>query len=164
MAIPKTRSELLDQLKTSFQKLTAELDGAGEGVASLTAVDSWTVKDLLAVRAWWTERVGDWIVAGRQGESLVTPEAGYKWNETPRLNDDIVSGAAKESYQKVRRRLEAGFERILSLIDQLNDAELLEVGVYEWADKWPVSRWISINTVRQYTTARTKIRAALRSR
>ncbi len=43
-----------------------------------------------------------------------------------------------------------------------DDAALLEVGVFPWARKWPIARWISINTARQYQTARTAIRRALR--
>jgi hypothetical protein len=52
---------------------------------------------------------------------------------------------------------------VLEAIATLPDAELLEVGVFEWAGKkWPVSRWISVNTATQYTSARKFIRRALR--
>jgi hypothetical protein len=51
---------------------------------------------------------------------------------------------------------------VLSTIDSLSDPELLEAGAFEWAGKWPLARWISINTARQYDTARTFIRRALR--
>jgi len=48
------------------------------------------------------------------------------------------------------------------MIDALDDNELLEPRVFEWAGSYPIARWISINTVRQYTTARTFIRRAVR--
>ena len=32
----------------------------------------------------------------------------------------------------------------MDLIDALDDRELLEVGVFDWAGKWPISRWISL--------------------
>jgi hypothetical protein len=51
---------------------------------------------------------------------------------------------------------------VLATIDGLDDTQLLEVGVFEWAGRYPISRWISLNTARQYTTARTFIRRALR--
>lgn len=162
MAIPKTRAELTDLTRSTFDKLQAELEAAGPRVGSLSCVDDWTVKDLLAVRAWWTENVIDWIETGRRGETPITPAEGYRWNETPRLNADVVKAARRESYRSVRARLELGFERVMRTIDALDDTELLGVGVYSWAGKYPISRWISINTARQYTTARTFIRRALR--
>jgi hypothetical protein len=105
-----------------------------------------------------------WIEAGQRGESPTTPAPGYRWNETPRLNADIVRAAQKASYLIIRARLERGFERALATIDALGDSELLQVGTFRWAGKWPISRWISINTAHQYTTARTFIRQALRGR
>lgn len=131
---------------------------------SLACVDDWTVKDLLAVRVWWTENVIDWIEAGQRGEVPLTPAEGYRWKETPRLNADIVKKSRRESYRSLRKRLERGYERVMRTIDKLDDRELLGVGVYEWAGRYPLSRWLSINTARQYTTARTYVRRALRER
>lgn len=131
---------------------------------SLACVDDWTVKDLLAVRVWWTENVIDWIEAGQRGEVPLTPAEGYRWKETPRLNADIVRKSRRESYRSLRKRLERGYERVMRTIDKLDDRELLGVGVYEWAGRYPLSRWLSINTARQYTTARTYVRRALRER
>jgi len=162
MPIPKTRDELTELVTTSFAKLRTELDNGGPALAELPCVDNWTVKDLLAVRAWWTHSVVDWIEAGRRGETPTTPAKGYSWKETPRLNADLVQAARHKSYQTIRARLERGVARVLSMIEALDDTELLEVGGFDWAGKWPISRWISINTARQYATARTFIRRALR--
>jgi hypothetical protein len=162
MPIPKTRAELVDLTRTSFEQLSAELDAAAEDLGGLHCVDDWTVKDLLAVRTWWTEHVIGWVEAGRRGENPVTPAEDYKWNETPRLNADIVIAARGESYASIRSRLEKGYAGVMQTIDSLNDRQLLEAGTFEWAGKYPISRWISINTARQYTTARTFIRRALR--
>jgi len=162
MPIPKTRSELTELVTTSFAKLRSELDDGGPALAELPCVNDWSVKDLLAVRAWWTERVVDWIEAGRRGEIPTTPAEGYGWKETPRLNAEVVQAVRNKSYRTTRARLERGVARVLTTIDGLDDDELLEVGVFDWAGKWPISRWISLNTARQYTTARTFIRQALR--
>ncbi len=162
MPIPKTRTELTGLTRSTFDKLRAELEAAGAGVGSLPCVDDWSVKDLLAVRVWWSENVVDWIEAGRRGETPITPAEGYRWNETPRLNADVVKAARRESYRSVLARLERAFERVMRTIDALDDRELLEVGVFAWAGKYPLARWISINTARRYTTARTLIRRALK--
>jgi hypothetical protein len=162
MPIPKTRSELIDLLTTSYARLREELEAAGPRAGGLPCIGEWSVKDLLAVRAWWTESVVEWIETGRRGKTPTTPAPGYAWKETPRLNSDLVRKARKQSYRKIRERLELGYARVRAIIDALDDRELLDVGAFEWAGKWPISRWISLNTVRQYTTARTFIRRALR--
>ncbi|HSR51248.1 MAG TPA: ClbS/DfsB family four-helix bundle protein, partial [Acidobacteriota bacterium] len=154
MPIPTTRQELIDLTRSAFEKLRKELDAAGPGAGEVPCVENWSVKDLLAVRAWWTKSVIDWIEEGQRGETPVLPAQGYRWNETPRLNNDLVSEARDESYDSVRGRLEEGYQRVMRMIDSLDDRELLEPGVFEWAGKYPISRWISINTARQYTTAR----------
>ncbi|MDH3290229.1 MAG: ClbS/DfsB family four-helix bundle protein [Gemmatimonadota bacterium] len=161
MPIPTTRAELVDMVSTSYTKLEKELKTLEADQAALPCVDAWTIKDLLAVRAWWTERVVDWIEAGPTA-SLELPAAGYRWSETPRLNAAIVKEHAAESYESLRERLTRGVERVLATIDALDDRALLEIGVFGWAGKWPIARWISINTARQYTTARTYVRRAVR--
>lgn len=163
MPIPRTRDKLTDQLRTSYSKLHAELEAAGPDIAELNCVDDWSVKDLLAVRAWWTEHVIDWVEAGRRGERPTTPAEGYRWNETPRLNADIVKKNRRRSYGAVCKQLAQGYQRVMGTIDSLDDKELLEARVFPWAGRYPVSRWISINTTRQYTTARTYIRRAVRN-
>ena len=162
MPIPKTRAELNDQVRSTFEKLSVELEAAGPQAGLLPCVDDWSVKDLLAVRVWWTESVVDWIEAGRRGESPITPAEGYRWSETPRLNADVVKAAGRESYRSIRARLERGFARVIRTIDSLDDRELLEVGTFVWAGKYPISRWISLNTARQYTTARIFVRRSVR--
>lgn len=164
MPIPKSRHELVTSVESSFQKLLDELAIAGVRAGRLPCVDDWTIKDLLAVRDWWTEHVIDWIEAGRRGETPTTPAEGYRWKETPRLNNDIVKRSRRKSYRAVRAALELGYARVLPTIDALDDQQLLEVGVFEWAGSYPISRWISLNTTRQYTTARTLIRRALRAK
>ncbi len=164
MPIPQTRADLVESVRSTWQKLDDELEAAGPGAGKLHCVDDWRVKDLLAVRAWWTEHVIDWIDAGRRGATPVTPAEGYRWSETPRLNADIVRKHRRESYRSIRERLRQGYERVEQTIDALDDHELLDVGVYAWAGKYPLARWISINTARQYTTARTFVRRALKQK
>ncbi len=101
MPIPKTRAELVAQLDTSYGKLRSEIEQGGPRLGSMHCIDDWTVKELLAVRTWWTEKVVAWVVEWRKGGSPVTPAPGYRWKETPRLNNDIAKRARRESYASV---------------------------------------------------------------
>ena len=160
MPIPKTRAQLLDQITSEFDKLNDELQNIDATSAELICVDNWRIKDLLAVRLWWTRSVLNWVDQGRKGKPSDIPAKGYRWSETPRLNNDIVSKARARQYNLLVRDLRRQYRRLLSTIDTLSDRELLQVGVYEWAGNYPVSRWLSINTARQYHTARRFVRQA----
>jgi len=162
MAIPKTRDELLDQVESESAKLSKQLDEGGSAIEDLVCADEWTVKDLLAIRVWWSEAVVGWVRAGRMGRAPELPAPGFKWSDTPDLNAGLVAAARGEAYDSVRRRLLRAVKSVRETIDSLDDEELLEVGRFEWAGKWPVARWISINSARQYRTARDAIRRATR--
>ncbi len=69
MPIPKTRKELMELVCTTFAKLEVELESS-ENLAMFPCIDDWKVKDLLAVRAWWTEKVVEWIQIGQNGDRL----------------------------------------------------------------------------------------------
>ncbi len=162
MPIPTTRAELTDLVTSSWDKLAADLERVDGEVAEMVCVDDWTVREMLSVRVWWTESVLDWIDAGKRGERPVTPAPGYAWKETPRLNADIIGRSRDLSFGTLVQRLTAGAERTLATIASLDDHELLGRRHFEWAGNYPIARWISINTARQYTTARTYVRRVLR--
>jgi len=92
----------------------------------------------------------------------MTLAKGYRWGETPRLNADIVNNSRNRSFKSIRSDLRRQYTRLLATIDELNDCELLETGTYEWAGRYPISRWLSINTARQYQTARKYVRRVKR--
>ena len=130
MPIPTTRAELTELVETSFSKLRAAIEEGGDELGSVRCIANWSVHDLLAVRLWWTESVVQWIAAGRRGETPAIPAPGYGWKDTPRLNDDVVATARGTSYRAIRTRLTRGVQRVLATIDDLDDTELLEVGVF----------------------------------
>ena len=162
MPIPTTRAELTDMVTSTWNKLAVDLERVDAEVAEAVCVDEWTVREMLSVRVWWTESVLDWVDAGKRGERPVTPAPGYEWRETPRLNADIVEKSRALTFETLVQRLTAGAERVRTTIESLDDRELLDRRHFEWAGSYPIARWISINTARQYTTARTYVRRALR--
>jgi len=101
MPTPATRNELVDQVEASFQKLDAELQDVDAELANEICVDDWSIKDLLAVRLWWTRNVLNWIDKGKHGEVPVTPAKGYRWNETPRLNAFIVEKSRGRRFKSI---------------------------------------------------------------
>lgn len=135
---------------------------------NLSDKQSLKLKDLLtynlkSVRAWWTNAVVKWMRAGKKGKIPETPAKGYGWKDTPSLNNEIAKKSKNESYETVRKRLKKEYTALLKTIDSLDDHELMDQGVFDWAgEKWPVSRWLSVNTARQYATARKFVKKAVK--
>ncbi len=163
MAIATNRQDLVEGLTIAFGKLDSELDGAGTGIANLVCVDGLTVKDLLAVRLWWTNAVLGWVAAREILVAEELPTTEFRWSDTPRLNQQVAKQARTVSYQQTRKRLKVAFQQSLTAIDGLTDQELLTPKLYEWSGNWPLARWVAINTTRQYTTARAHIRKTIKN-
>lgn len=75
----------------------------------------------------------------------------------PNSRADLV-GQMSDAFSRLRADLIRAGPSIGSLacVDDWTVKDIL------WAGKWPISRWVSINTTRQYVTARTYIRRAIR--
>lgn len=151
----------------NYAKLEGALEVDADGMSAaelgaLVCVDDWTVRDLCAVRLWWATSVVQWIAAGRAGGELDLPAPGYSWRETPALNQSIVARAASSRLDSVLLKLAKAHRDVLDVIDSLDDTELLQPGRFEWAGRYPLARWISMNTARQYKTAATAIHRARR--
>ena len=160
--IPKGRDDLVRLIETHFSKLQAELEKVDERDAQRMCDEDFSIKDILAVRLWWTRAVMRWVQTGRIGEVPVLPASGYNWRETPALNKKTAADASKQSYKKICNALTDEQTALLKLIDSLSEEELTRTGVFEWAGKWPVMRWISIGTSSQYDSARKLIRKAMK--
>ena len=58
----------------------------------------------------------------------------------------------------------AFFANALAWIDELSDEELFVPQQRRWSgDKWPLVKWIQVNTIAPYNSARTKVRRWKRS-
>ncbi len=164
MPIPRTRADFIAEVESAFGKLDAELTAEIGDIpcVEIEGGNSWTVKDLLVVRSWWTRAVTGWIAAGREDAEveLALPAPGFKWSETPALNQTLVDQARDTDFVKAHRELTHAYTAMRECVELLSDRELEQVGVFRWAANYPLVRWLSINTTRQYTTARTYVRKA----
>jgi len=118
--------------------------------------DGWTIRDLLAHLTEWEQMFLGWHRAGHDGRQPVMPAPGFKWNETPRLNQAIWSKHRSKSARKVIDEFEASYREMFSLIQQLSEEELLTPGHFAWTGKYPLTTYLAPNTCSHYRFA-TKI-------
>ncbi|MCM3871981.1 MAG: ClbS/DfsB family four-helix bundle protein [Pyrinomonadaceae bacterium] len=94
--------------------------------------DAWTIRDLLAHLREWEQMCLGWYRVGRDGGQPILPARGFKWNETPRLNQAIWAKHRLESARKVIDDFDISYQEIIFLIKQLSQEELLNPGYFAW--------------------------------
>lgn len=115
--------------------------------------DGWTVCDLVAHLAEWQRLFLTWYEDGLRGATPVMPAPGYKWSETPALNRAIWQKHRSRSPAAVMKDFEAGYERILKLVEALPSRQLLTPGTFEWTRKYPLTTYLGPNTASHYRFA-----------
>lgn len=161
MAVPENKPELLAAIRSTYQKLAADLasvpadrvrEATLEGHARGTLM---SVADLVAYLIGWNLLVLKWCQAKEKGASVDFPETGYKWNELGRLAQKFYADHADQDYPALLRQFADVHIRIVALVEQETDASLYGG---PWYEKYTQGRMIQFNTSSPYANARTRLR------
>ena len=162
MTLPKNRSELVQRLEDAAAKLVAEFDRLPMD-ARVADEDGVSPADRLAFQIGWGQLLLGWHAAELRGEHVAMPAPGYKWNQQRQLAESFYKECEHASIDELLGLFRETVEGIQEFIAELTDAELFENGHFEWAgEKWPIVKWIQVNTMAPYTSARTAIRRQIR--
>jgi hypothetical protein len=115
--------------------------------------DGWTIHDLLAHLTEWEQMCLGWYQVGRNGGQPIMSASGFKWNETPRLNQAIWGKHRLKPARKVVDEFEASYQEIFSLIRQISQNQLLVPGQFAWTGKYPLTTYLAPNTCSHYRFA-----------
>lgn len=150
-----TKKALLADIQKEHDLLCAQL---GEIPASRLREpgvwgNGWTVNDLVAHLAEWQAMFLTWYDDGQKGLTPPMPAPGYKWNETPRLNQAIWEKHQSRLPAKVRTDFDQGYVKILALVQSLSEKQLLTPGVFAWTGKNALVTYVGANTASHYRFA-----------
>ena len=161
----QSKAELVAAIEREHDAFVALVDAQSPRSRTQAAVwgDDWTIKDLCAHLTEWEQMFLGWYRAGLEGREPALPAEGYKWNETPRLNEDIWRRHKRASWRHVREAFDTSYEEILSLARQLDESALLTPGTYPWTKKLPLMTYLAANTSSHYRTATKLVRRWLRT-
>jgi hypothetical protein len=115
--------------------------------------DGWTILDLLAHLTEWEQMFLGWYRAGLDGGKPALPAPGFKWNQTPALNQAIWQKHHRRSIQSVLEEFELSYAEILSLARGLSSDDLLTPGRFAWTGKHPLSTYLGPNSCSHYAVA-----------
>lgn len=118
--------------------------------------DGWNIRDLLAHLTEWEQMFLSWYRVGLEGRHPEMPAKGYKWNQTPALNQAIWEKYCRKPVDVVLADFATSFQEIFSLAQELSSMELLTPGHFTWTGRNPLTTYLGANTTSHYRTA-TKI-------
>lgn len=118
-----------------------------------------SVCDIVAYQIGWGRLLLGWDKEELDGKNPEMPAKGFKWSELGRLAQSFYKSSEKKSLVTLRREFKDVVEETSDWINKMSAGELFKLGRRKWAgEKWPIVKWIQVNTVAPYSSARTKIR------
>lgn len=158
----KSKEELLTEIQKRYQAYIHEFNEVPEELKNkrLAEVDK-TPAENLAYQLGWISLLLDWEKKEKAGVEVQTPTEGYKWNNLGGLYQSFYQRYASLTLKEQVQLLDKKVNALASWIETLSDEELFEPEQRRWATtkaKWPLYKWIHINTVAPFTNFRTKIR------
>ncbi len=165
MPLPATKEALLEDLAQAFSKLDAELDAVQPEAERLRDLEGGvSCCDVMAYQIGWGRLLLEWERVEAAGGEPEMPAAGYKWNQLGALAESFYQAYEESPLSEVRAVFREVFSHLEEWICALPEDELFDLGARRWAgDKWPLVKWIQVNTIAPYQSARAKIRRWKRS-
>ncbi|MBQ0716189.1 MAG: ClbS/DfsB family four-helix bundle protein [Sulfitobacter litoralis] len=166
MAIPASKTELLDAISQTFDKLIIDLSKVPEGRARECSLEghvkgtTMSPADLVSYLIGWNELVLKWLGQDDKGQDVDFPETGFKWNELGQLAQKFYNDCDDLGYRELLDRLKKAKDNLVETISARSDKELYGG---PWHGKWTKGRMIQFNTSSPYANARSRIRRWLKA-
>ena len=160
------RAELLGEIRVERSTLDTLLEPLTPRQMTRAGVTlaGWSVKDILGHLIVWQQMDLAWYGAGRRGETPAVPAPGLSWKDIRKLNDRIYHKHHRRSLTAVVADDDAFHQKMLELIEEVPDEDLVPVGRFAWAGPtWTLSDYIRANTASHYRWACKHIRKWLRA-
>ena len=163
MPRPTSKTDLLTAIEKEHTALEAYLDTLNPvQLTSPGIVGEWSVKDVLAHLIEWQQMVLSWHRAGLRGEIPEIPAPGFKWNQTPALNQHIYEKHRDRSLEDIQAQFQISHQEIVGVIEGLSNEELFTAGQFAWTKKNTLGTYFVSATSSHYLWARKEIRKGMK--
>jgi hypothetical protein len=159
----ETKQDLINEINKTYSVFVAEFVDVDEKNLHLRikTVDK-TPFEMLAYQIGWLELVMSWEKNEMAGKEVIMPAPGIKWNKLGDLYQSFYEKYKELSLSRLLKKFEKTNLAFIEFIAQLDEDVIFGENKREWASsttsKWPVWKWIHINSVAPFTNFRVKIR------
>lgn len=164
MPRPTNKPDLLAAIDKERGALEAFLETlTPEQLTEPEIVGPWSPKDVLAHLIEWEQRCLGWYRVGLRGETPELPAPGFKWNQTPELNQQIYEKHRDRPLDEVLEQFHISHKEILGVIQELSNDQLFTAGQYAWTKKNTLGAYMVSATSSHYLWARREMRKGFRA-
>lgn len=165
MPRPTSKNDLLAAVEKERGALEELLSGISpEEMIEPGTVGSWSIKDVLEHVLEWEQMCLGWYRAGLKAEFPELPAPGFKWNQTPQLNQQIFENYRDLLLDDILAKFKASHHEILAVIQQLSNEDLFTAGRFLWTKKNTLGAYFVSATSSHYLWARKEIRKGRKAR
>lgn len=158
-------SKEIQQAFNTFVSLIADIDVNRRVAKSIEGTGGTvSVSDLIAYQIGWGNLLIHWYEMGLQGIVPQMPGEGFsKWDYTG-LAQHFYKKYHLDGYKKQEQKFYVVVKKILIIVEhEYQTKNLDKEGVWDWCTlssgkKWPLSKWVRVNTVAPYKRATTLIK------
>jgi len=160
MPLPTSKKELLNNLYDAFEKLDGEFDSIPSQMERKQEIEgNISCCDILAYQIGWANLLLGWDHSESNGKAPAMPAEGYKWNQLGKLAQSFYEKNLAKNLKELRAEFGKAFNELIEWVKSFPEEELFGLHQRRWAgEKWAVVKWIQVNTVAPYRSARTKVR------
>lgn len=159
----ESKQALMSEIKRTSKLFIDEFMGieeADKGVL-MEGVDK-APDQMIAYQLGWLNLMMKWDEEEANGNDVITPAEGYKWNNMGGLYQSFYDQYASHSLEELIGMYIKKVDAYLAWLDGFDEADVFTAGSRKWAastpSNWPVWKWVHINTVAPFTSFRSKIR------
>lgn len=164
MPLATTKPELLEKLNQAYNKLDSEFERVSCEQERILGIEGGiSCCDVLAYQIGWTNLLLGWDRQECSGKQPILPAENYQWNQLSALAQSFYREHAQKSLSQLRVEFHDCYHELIRWIEPLSEQELFALNQRQWAgEKWPLVKWIQVNTIAPYGSARTRIRRGKR--
>ena len=159
----ENKEELIAEIEKTANLFITEFDTIEEvDKDKLLEGGDRTPAQMIAYQLGWLNLIMSWDRDELAGKEVITPAPDYKWNKLGGLYESFYNQYEKFTLNELKNMYRDCVAEIIQWIKSFSNEQLFGPDVRKWASstpsKWPIWKWVHINTVAPFKTFRSKIR------
>jgi hypothetical protein len=149
MAKPKTKAQLLNEIRARHQKLEEKIASLPQEILLRPkTVSAWSVKDTIAHVTAWEKSLLSRYYDGLAGKPV---KAGHARETLGAINRRIFEENLSRSLDDVMADFAATYQKILTTVESIPEEDMFARGKYAWTGEYRLLDYIWGNTAGHYT-------------
>ncbi|GLB51930.1 hypothetical protein NBRC110019_09690 [Neptunitalea chrysea] len=156
MAVPKNKTELLQQSKDNYKNLMTYISSLPEELKNKEFPEGTmnrNIRDVLAHLYHWHTLFFKWYEIGMQGKIPKMPDEYFSWRETEQLNQKIWENYQNHRLEDIIEKLNITHIGMITIIKNHTDTELFKKKIYKWIGTSCLATYIRSNCSSHYNWA-----------